>query len=105
MSLEATGWGEWLLVFIMAAITLATRLGGVVVMTKVPITAPVERFIAGMSGSVLVALLAPLALDGDMGARSALATTAAVMLVTRKPLPAISAGLFAAALVRHGWTW
>ena len=54
-----------------------------------------------MSGSVLVAVLAPLAAQGDAGARLALATTAVVMLVVKKPLPAIAAGILAAALVRQ----
>ena len=51
--------------------------------------------------AVLVALLAPLALNGDNGARLALLTTAAVMLLLKKPLPAIAAGVIAAAVFRH----
>lgn len=50
-------------------------------MSFVPINYRVQQFISAMSGSVLVALLAPLALNGDNGARLALLTTAAVMLL------------------------
>lgn len=49
---------------------------------------------------MLVALLAPLAVEGDHGARLALLATAATMLLLKKPLPAIAAGIASAALFR-----
>ena len=101
MNVEPSGWGMGLIVAVMALVTLVTRWGGVYIMSFVPIGTRVRRFIAAMSGSVLVALLAPLALQGDGGARAALATTAAVMLVLKKPLPAIAAGIVAAAVFRQ----
>jgi uncharacterized membrane protein len=101
MSVETQGWGALLIVAIMAVVTLVTRWGGVLVMSFVPIGHRVRQFIAAMSGSVLVALLAPLALQGDGGARLALATTAVVMLALKKPLPAIAAGILAAAVFRQ----
>lgn len=101
MSVESTGWGPLLIVAVMALVTLATRWGGVFVMSLVPIGPRVRRFIAAMSGSVLVAVLAPMAVQGDNGARAALATTVLVMLVLKKPLPAIAAGIVAAALFRQ----
>lgn len=101
MSVESAGSGPMLIVAVMAVVTQATRWGGICVMSFVPISYRSRRFIAAMSGSVLVALLAPLAVQGDGGARLALATTAAIMLVLRKPLPAIAAGIFAAALFRQ----
>lgn len=101
MSVESTGWGPLLIVAVMALVTLATRWGGVFVMSLVPIGPRVLRFIEAMSGSVLVAVLAPMAVQGDNGARAALATTVLVMLVLKKPLPAIAAGIVAAALFRQ----
>ena len=101
MSIEPSGWGPLLIVAVMALVTLATRWGGVFVMSFVPIGPRVRRFIAAMSGSVLVAVLAPVAAQGDLGARAALATTAVVMLVLKKPLPAIAAGIAVAALLRQ----
>lgn len=101
MSVETTGLGALILVLVMAGVTLATRWGGVYVMSFVPLGARVRRFISAMSGSVLVALLAPLALEGDLGARLALLATAAVMLMVKKPLPAIAVGILVAALVRQ----
>jgi len=48
-----------------------------------------------------VAIVAPMAWQGDSGARLALLATAVTMLVLKKPLPAIAAGILAAALVRQ----
>lgn len=101
MTIETTGHGPLILVLIMAIVTLATRWGGVFVMSFVPINYRVQQFIGAMSGSVLVAVLTPLAVSGDNGARLALASTAVVMLMVKKPLPAIAAGIVAAALFRH----
>ena len=101
MSIEPTGFGALVLVLLMAVVTLATRWGGVYVMAFVPIGQRVRRFIGAMSGSVLVALLAPMALEGDNGARLALLSTAITMLVVKKPLPAIAAGIVTAALFRQ----
>ena len=101
MSIEPTGFGALVLVLLMAGVTLATRWGGVYVMAFVPIGQRVRRFIGAMSGSVLVALLAPMALEGDNGARLALLSTAITMLVVKKPLPAIAAGIVTAALFRQ----
>ncbi|AYN96987.1 AzlD domain-containing protein [Pseudomonas sp. LTJR-52] len=101
MSIETAGAGTLIIVLIMAVVTLATRWGGVFVMSFVPINLRVQQFISAMSGSVLVALLAPLALEGDNAARLALLTTALTMLLTKKPLPAITAGVLVAALFRH----
>ncbi len=100
MNIETTDGGTILIILAMALVTLITRWGGVFVMSFIPIGYRVQQFITAMSGSVLVALLAPLAVEGDTGARMALLSTAVVMLVWKKPLPAISAGLIAAALVR-----
>lgn len=101
MSIEATGWGALLLILAMALVTLATRWGGVYVMSFIPIGYRVKQFIHAVSGSVLVALLAPLALEGDPAARLALLTTGIIMLLVKKPLPAIAAGILVAALVRR----
>lgn len=101
MNIETTPWGAIFVVIVMALVTLATRLGGVFIMSLVPINERVRRFIRAMSGSVLVALLAPIALNGDIAARMALLATALVMLWLKKPLPAIAAGILVAALIRQ----
>lgn len=101
MMIEATGIGMLILILAMAVATLATRWGGVFIMSFVPISYRVKQFIGGMSGSVLVAILAPMAMQGDGGARLALLTTATVVLLIKKPLPAIAAGIVVATLFRQ----
>ncbi|MEJ2763802.1 AzlD domain-containing protein [Photobacterium sp. MCCC 1A19761] len=101
MSIETSFSGTLLIILIMALVTLATRWGGVFIMSFIPIGYRVQQFITAMSGSVLVALLAPLAVEGDLGARLALLSTAVVMFIWQKPLPAITAGIIAAALTRQ----
>ncbi|GAA5645118.1 MULTISPECIES: AzlD family protein [Vibrio] len=100
MNIETSFHGTLLIILAMAVVTLITRWGGVFVMSFIPIGYRVQQFITAMSGSVLVALLAPLAVEGDAGARLALLSTAVVMLLFKKPLPAIAAGILAAALTR-----
>lgn len=100
MSISAVGINIFLVIFAMALVTLITRLGGVFFMSFIPLQPKVQRFIQAMSGSVLIALLAPMALTGDSAARLALLTTAIVMLLLKKPLIAITAGVLAAALSR-----
>lgn len=85
----------------MAVVTLATRWGGLFIMSFIPISYRVKQFINGMSGSVLIAILVPLAVEGDIGARLALLTTTIMMLLLKKPLPAIAAGVLVAALCRQ----
>lgn len=100
MSIATTASGAILIVLIMGLVTLVTRLGGTFIMSLFPISRRVQRFISAMAGSVLIALVAPMAVEGDAGARLALLVTAVTMLLLKKPLPAIAAGVVAAALFR-----
>lgn len=100
MNLPLTPATALLAILVMALVTYITRAGGVMVMSRVPIGPKVERFINAMAGSVLVAVILPLAVQGDWGARFALVATLVVMLTTHKPLLAITAGMATAALWR-----
>ncbi|EPC02056.1 branched-chain amino acid transporter [Litchfieldella anticariensis FP35 = DSM 16096] len=101
MNLPVTPAGALAAIVIMALVTYLTRAGGVLVMSRIPIGPKVERFINAMAGSVLVAVITPMAVHGDSAARLALLATLIVMLVIRKPLAAIAAGIITAAL----WRW
>lgn len=101
MTLDNTEYNALLIITAMALVTLVTRYGGVFLMGFVPINRRVEGFINGMSGSVLIALILPMAVQGDTAARLALLTTLLVVLWLKKPLPAITAGL----LVTAGWRY
>ncbi|NWN91200.1 AzlD domain-containing protein [Marinobacter adhaerens] len=101
MTIETTTAGVLALIVIMTLVTLVTRLGGVFAMSFVRISPRVESFINTMASSVLIAIVVPMAFAGDAGALAALSVTTVVMLALKKPLPAISAGILAAALVRY----
>ena len=101
MSIATTEWGTFYLIVLMAIVTLITRWGGVYVMAFIPIRLGVRRFIEAMSGSVLIALLAPMAVTGDLASQAALAITAISMLLIKKPLVAISLGVLSTALIRQ----
>ncbi|MGR4070051.1 AzlD domain-containing protein [Halomonas sp. LR3S48] len=100
MTLPSTTAGAVIAIMVMALVTYLTRAGGVFVMSRIPIGPKVERFINAMAGSVLVAVITPMAAQGDWGARLALLATLVVMLTTQKALAAISAGILTAALWR-----
>lgn len=101
MAIETTSLGILGLIVIMWLVTLVTRFGGVFLMSFVRISPRIESFINTMASSVLIAIIVPMAVSGDMGALAALVATGVTMLIIRKPLPAISVGLVAAASVRY----
>jgi uncharacterized membrane protein len=101
MTIETTTAGVVALILIMTLVTLLTRFGGVFVMSFVRISPRIESFINTMASSVLIAIIVPMAFAGDTGALAALSATAVVMLILRKPLPAIGVGILAAAMVRY----
>ncbi len=103
MNIETSSIGVLVIVLTMALVTLATRWGGVYVMSFVPISFRVKQFTHAMSGSVLVAIIAPMTVEGDHGARLALVCTGVVMLLIRRPLLAIASGILAAGLSRAFW--
>ncbi|MAA63674.1 MAG: branched-chain amino acid transporter [Alteromonadaceae bacterium] len=101
MSIETTSTGVLMIIAVMTFVTLLTRFGGPFLMSYVTISPRIESFINTMASSVLIAILTPMAVEGDWGARAALGTTAVLMLTLRKPLPAIAGGILAAGLVRY----
>ncbi|TVP59238.1 MAG: AzlD domain-containing protein [Halomonadaceae bacterium] len=101
MAIETTPLGIVLIILVMGLVTLLTRLGGALLMAYVPLNRRVESFISAMASSVLIAIVVPMAFAGDLGARAALLATLVVMLITGRALPAIAAGLAAAAMVRQ----
>ncbi len=85
---------------VMALITFATRIGGFLIMNWVPLSPRVQRFLEALSGSVLVALVLPLAVQGDLASQLALLVAASTMLATRNMVAAITAAMIAVVLLR-----
>lgn len=100
MTLALTPTTGLLLIILMSLVAYLTRVGGVLILAQLNIGPRTERFIQAMSGSALVAIVAPAAAAGDTAARLALTATFLVMLLTRKALLAIAAGILSAALWR-----
>jgi uncharacterized membrane protein len=84
----------------MALVTYATRAGGILIMRFVPLTARTEAFLRHLSSSVLVAMVAPPLVAGDLAAPVAVSATLLAMLATRNIVAAMVAGVAGAALLR-----
>ncbi|PWC31815.1 AzlD domain-containing protein [Azospirillum sp. TSO22-1] len=84
----------------MAAVTYATRAGGLWLMVHVPMSRRVEAFLRYLSGSVLVALVVPAALQEGAAAWIAVAVAALVMLAAKRTLLALVLGVAVAAAYR-----
>ncbi|MFC3851670.1 AzlD family protein [Salinispirillum marinum] len=100
MTLALTPTTGVILILLMAIVSYLTRIGGIAILAQLSIGPRTERFIQAMSGSALVAIVAPAAAAGDNAARLALVATFLTMLLTRKALLAIAAGILTAALWR-----
>jgi uncharacterized membrane protein len=87
-------------VLLLAAVTLATRVGGVWLMSYVRITPRVETFLKYMSVSVLIAIIAPTTWRAAPHIWLGVATAAVVMAATRSALAAMFAGTALAAAAR-----
>ena len=87
-------------VVLLAAVTIATRVGGVWIMSYVAITPRVEAFLKCMSISVLISIVAATAWAAEARIWLAVLTAAVVMAATRSAVGAMLAGAACAALAR-----
>ena len=97
MSLEVGPVGA---IVLLATITYVTRIGGLVVMARTPISPRIEAFLEAISGSVLVALVLPTLLVGDAGARLAVLAAFTLMLRFGSAMGAMTSGVVATILYR-----
>jgi uncharacterized membrane protein len=87
-------------VLLLATVTLATRVGGVWLMSYVRITPRVEIFLKYMSVSVLIAIVAPVIWDATPHIWLGVGAAALVMAASRSALGAMFAGTALAAAAR-----
>jgi uncharacterized membrane protein len=92
--------GTWIAIAAMAAVTYAIRAGGFWLMAYVPLTRRVRSILNALPGSVVVAVILPLAVRGGAAAILAVLTALVVMALRRNDLLAVLCGMGAAALVR-----
>ena len=86
-----------------AAMALATylcRASGVVLMSRVRITPRVTRALKALPGSIVVATVLPLAVQGGPAAAAGVLAGLAVMTAVRSELAALAAGLATVAALR-----
>ena len=100
--MSTEGFGAYLIIALMALVMLFTRFGGVFITGLLPLRPRVMSFIDAMSGSVLVAVLVPIAVEADMAGRLGMLATAGVMLLTARPMAGVSLGILVTALLRLG---
>ena len=91
------GLATYLAIGLMAVVTLATRITGAAFMTRIRHTPVAERFLQGLSSSVLVAIVATEMAEGGPREIVSVLVAAATALVTRSPVAAMLAGVGCAA--------
>lgn len=91
----------WAAILLASFLTLATRLSGPIVMTWLPVSAKVERFLQNLSISVLAALVASIMAQAGLREAASVGAAVLVMALLRKSIWAMLAGMICAA----GWTY
>jgi uncharacterized membrane protein len=87
-------------VLLMTLVTIATRLGGVWIMSHVAITPRIEAFLKYMATGVLIAIVVPNTLSASPRVWVAVVAAVAVMIATRSALTAMLIGTALAAAGR-----
>lgn len=96
-----TVWQSLLAIMLMAAISYGSRVLGLLIMARLPLSPNVQLFINAMSSSVLIAIITPIIVHGDGGTRLAAIMAGMVAIIFRSPLASIAIGIVCAA----GWRW
>ncbi len=87
-------------ILVLAFATYLTRIAGLVVMSTMTVTRRLERILEALSGAVLVSIITPAAVDGDVAMKCAVGAALAVMVTRRSPTLAMAAGIATAVLAR-----
>ena len=96
----AVPYGAVIAIAAMALATYLCRVAGVLIMSRVRITRPVERALGALPGSIVAATIVPVALRSGAPAIVGIVAAIVVMRVARNELAALLAGLAIAALAR-----
>lgn len=87
----------WLAIMLVSGVTLASRLSGPILMARLPMSTAVERFLQNLSLSVITALVASMLMRGGLREAASVTAAALVMIVFRKSIWAMGAGMLVAA--------
>lgn len=91
----------WLAIAMVAAVAFASRLAGPMLMARIGVSPRIERFLDGLSTSVIAALVASIIAGSGPREGAAVLIAALVMLATKSAVWAMVAGMAVAAL----WTF
>src|SRR4051812_5666151 len=86
-------WGPTLAIAAMALATFLCRIAGALVMSRVRITPRVNRGRRALPGSIVLATIGPVTLDQGGAALVSLAATIVAMVLTRREVIGLAAGL------------
>jgi uncharacterized membrane protein len=100
MNADLGTFGVWMAIAAMALVTYAIRAGGFWLMGYVPLTRCVRSILNALPGSVIVAIILPLAVRGGTAATVSVITALVVMALRRNDLLAVICGVGVAAFVR-----
>jgi uncharacterized membrane protein len=84
----------------MAAATYLVRVLGYWIMGRVPLTPFVRAALEALPGAIVVATIVPLVMRGGLSAWVGMAAAALTMIVVRRDVAGLAAGLAGAILVR-----
>lgn len=98
--LAAGSFGAVIAILGMMAATILCRASGFVLMSRVRITPRIERALRALPGSIVVATIVPIAVNGGTPALLGMILTVLAMSLVRFELVAIIAGLCGVAAVR-----
>ncbi|MEM7523727.1 MAG: AzlD domain-containing protein [Pseudomonadota bacterium] len=87
-----------IIIGVMSAVVLVTRLGGPEIMRLIGIDARMEKALATMAGAVVIAILANEVASGGLREATAIAVTAAALLIFRNVLVAMLLAVSVAAI-------
>lgn len=93
-------YGAAMAIAAMAVATYLCRVAGVLIMSRVRITRPIERALGALPGSIVAATIVPIALRSGPAAIAGIVAGIVVMRLVRNELAALVAGLGIAALAR-----
>ena len=85
---------------VMAAVTVASRLGGYWLMGYVTITPRVRRMMDALPGSIIVAAALPVVVNGGLVAMLAIGAAVAVTIIRRNDFITVITGMAVAAAAR-----
>jgi uncharacterized membrane protein len=88
-------------VLLLSLVTFATRIGGVWIMTYVPITPRIEAFLKYMAASVLISIVVPATLSGSPRIWVAVAAAVVTVAASGSALGAMLIGTALAAIGRN----